>query len=34
MPYAEGRVIHDADSHVIETPEWFEPYADPASARA
>jgi hypothetical protein len=30
MPYAEGRVVHDADSHVVETPEWFEPYADPA----
>ena len=29
MPYAEGRVVHDADSHVVETPEWFEPYADP-----
>jgi predicted TIM-barrel fold metal-dependent hydrolase len=30
MPYAEGRIIHDADSHVVETPEWFEPYADPS----
>lgn len=29
MPYAEGRVIHDADAHVMETPDWFEPYADP-----
>jgi predicted TIM-barrel fold metal-dependent hydrolase len=29
MPYAEGRVVHDADSHVVETPAWFEPYADP-----
>ncbi len=30
MSYAEGRVIHDADSHVVETPGWLEPYADPA----
>src|SRR5215813_8793899 len=29
MPYAEGRVVHDADSHVVETPDWFEPHADP-----
>lgn len=29
MPYAEGRVVHDADAHVVETPDWFEPYADP-----
>jgi predicted TIM-barrel fold metal-dependent hydrolase len=29
MPYAEGRIIHDADSHVVETPDWLEPYADP-----
>ena len=30
MPYAEGRVFHDADSHVMETPDWLVPYADPA----
>src|SRR5262249_29509909 len=30
MPYAEGRTIHDADSHVIETPDWLVPGADPA----
>jgi uncharacterized protein len=30
MPYAEGRTVHDADSHVVETPEWLHPYADPA----
>lgn len=30
MPYAEGRVFHDADSHVMETPEWLLPFADPA----
>src|SRR5205823_5093716 len=29
MPYAEGRVVHDADSHVVETPDWLVPYADP-----
>lgn len=26
MTYANGRVIHDADSHVMETREWLEPY--------
>ena len=30
MSYAGDRIIHDADSHVVETPDWFEPYADPA----
>ncbi len=29
MPYAEGRTYHDADSHVMETPDWLFPYADP-----
>lgn len=29
MPYAEGRVVHDADSHVMELPDWIEGYADP-----
>jgi predicted TIM-barrel fold metal-dependent hydrolase len=29
MAYAEGRVFHDADSHVMETPDWLLPYADP-----
>jgi predicted TIM-barrel fold metal-dependent hydrolase len=29
VPYAEGRVIHDADSHVMETPDWFRDFADP-----
>jgi predicted TIM-barrel fold metal-dependent hydrolase len=28
MSYAEGRVIHDADSHVMETPDWLEPFVD------
>jgi len=30
MPYAEGRVFHDADSHVMERPEWLPSYADPS----
>ena len=30
MPYAEGRTFHDADSHVMELPEWLPSYADPA----
>ncbi|MBI3767721.1 MAG: amidohydrolase family protein [Deltaproteobacteria bacterium] len=29
MPYAEHRVIHDADSHIVETPDWLLPFADP-----
>jgi predicted TIM-barrel fold metal-dependent hydrolase len=29
MPYVEGRLIHDADAHVMEGPEWLLPYADP-----
>jgi len=24
-----GRIIHDADSHLMESPDWFTPYADP-----
>jgi predicted TIM-barrel fold metal-dependent hydrolase len=28
MPYAEGRVYHDADAHVMELPEWLPSYAD------
>lgn len=28
MPYAEGRVIHDADSHIMEPADWLFPYAD------
>jgi len=27
MPYVEDRVIHDADAHVMETPEWIENFA-------
>lgn len=27
MPYVEDRVIHDADAHVMETPEWIDDFA-------
>jgi predicted TIM-barrel fold metal-dependent hydrolase len=30
VPYASGRVIHDADSHLMELPDSLEPYIDPA----
>lgn len=30
MTYANGRVIHDADSHVMETREWLEPFIEDA----
>ena len=30
MPYAEGRTYHDADSHVMETPDFLHPFADTA----
>ena len=29
MPYAEGRVYNDADSHIMETKDWLFQYADP-----
>ena len=29
MPYIEGRTVHDADAHVVETPDWLQPFADP-----
>src|SRR5215813_1606707 len=29
MPYVEGRVVHDADSHVMETPDWLVTHAEP-----
>jgi predicted TIM-barrel fold metal-dependent hydrolase len=28
MPYAKGRVFHDADSHVMEPSDWLAAYAD------
>lgn len=30
MPYAEGRIVHDADAHLMETPTWLRDHADPA----
>jgi predicted TIM-barrel fold metal-dependent hydrolase len=30
MPYAEGRLFYDADSHLMETPEWLAEHAEPA----
>ncbi len=32
MKYALNRTCHDADSHVMETREWLEPYLDPSAA--
>jgi uncharacterized protein len=29
MPYAQGRVYHDADSHIMESREWLALHADP-----
>ena len=26
MPYASGRTIHDADSHIVETPDFLDPF--------
>lgn len=28
MPYAQGRVYYDADSHLMELPDWLEQFAD------
>lgn len=30
MPYIEGRLVHDADAHIMETPNWLRDYADPS----
>ena len=30
MAYAEGRAFYDADSHIMELPEWIGAYADPS----
>ena len=30
MPYAEGRVVHDADAHIMETPTWLRDHAEAA----
>jgi uncharacterized protein len=29
MPYNEGRIVHDADAHIMETPTWLRDHADP-----
>ena len=31
MTYAQGRVINDADSHIMELPDFLKAYADPAA---
>jgi predicted TIM-barrel fold metal-dependent hydrolase len=28
MPYIENRIVHDADAHTMELPNWFDDYAD------
>lgn len=28
MPYVSGRIVHDADSHIMEPPGWLAAYAD------
>jgi hypothetical protein len=30
MPYIENRLVHDADAHIMETPNWLRDHADPA----
>jgi uncharacterized protein len=30
MPYAEGRLVHDADAHIMETPTWLQDHAEAA----
>ncbi len=30
MPYVSGRIIHDADAHIMETPTWLRDFADPS----
>ena len=29
MAYIENRLVHDADAHIMETPNWLRDYADP-----
>ncbi len=33
MSYIRNRVVHDADSHLMETPGWLTPYMSAATAR-
>jgi predicted TIM-barrel fold metal-dependent hydrolase len=30
MTYSTGRVVHDADAHIMETPNWLRDHADPS----
>ncbi|GAC1592582.1 MAG: amidohydrolase family protein [Acidimicrobiales bacterium] len=30
MSYIEGRIVHDADAHIMEPPTWLRDHADPA----
>jgi predicted TIM-barrel fold metal-dependent hydrolase len=30
VPYSSGRIVHDADAHLMETPTWLRDHADPA----
>ncbi|HEY1830103.1 MAG TPA: amidohydrolase family protein [Acidimicrobiales bacterium] len=30
MPYVEGRLVHDADAHIMETPTWLRDHAEAA----
>jgi len=29
MAYIDGRTVHDADAHIMETPDWLREHADP-----
>ena len=29
MAHIEGRIVHDADAHAMETLNWLEPFAEP-----
>ncbi|MEO1059719.1 MAG: amidohydrolase family protein, partial [Actinomycetota bacterium] len=30
MAYIDDRIVHDADAHIMETPDWLRDYADPS----
>lgn len=32
MTYAGDRIVHDADAHIMETPDWLDPFLDPGLA--
>ncbi|MFV0526907.1 MAG: amidohydrolase family protein [Acidimicrobiales bacterium] len=32
MPYNADRLVHDADAHLMETPDWLDGYLDPSIA--